>query len=346
MSEPLVSVVVPVYNGAKIVRTAIESILNQTLKNLEIIAVNDGSLDETSVVLEELARADARVIIVHQENQGSYNARTNGIEIARGRYFTSVDADDTIEPTMLDRMVSLAEREGLDLVECDLSVDTDRSGRIEIYKGRHDTRKNYIEPALICGIGFMCVCGKLYRREVVFDDVRKKHILKQRVTLFDDMLFNFQVLDRISSYGRIREPLYNYYINEGSSVRNFKQTNIECLETIVNARDEFAHRYGISPQDERMIFWALKNTKNTLVLAAYSQQKSLQDNVRYINDILRLESFKTRWRRVDKCQLPLSYFAFFVFAIYSPAVFFVVTIKVLKWVQNSIHRIGKMCKHY
>lgn len=167
MIEPIVSVVVPVYNGEKVVEKALDSIRNQTLKEIEIIVVDDGSIDGTAALLEKIAAEDSRVKVIHQENQGSYNARTNGIKISIGKYFTSVDADDTIEMTMLEELVDLVEKDNLDLVECDLSVDSDKSGRVEVYKTKDETRKNYINPVLIEGVGFSCVCGKLYRREVL-----------------------------------------------------------------------------------------------------------------------------------------------------------------------------------
>lgn len=330
MREPLVSVIVPVYNGEKIVRTAVDSISNQTLTDLEIIVVDDGSTDGTGAVLEELAAADARIKVVRQENQGSYNARTNGIKIATGKYFTSVDADDTIEPAMLEEMASLAERENLDVVECDLSVDTDESGQIDIYKSIQDTREKFIEPALICGTGFMCVCGKLYRREQLFDDVRKKHILKQRVTLFEDMLFNFQILDTARSYGRIHKPFYNYYISAASSVRNFKAQNIEGFDFVLRTRDRLSGNYGIEPGDARMSLWTLKNAKNMMMLAAYAHQDSLATNVANFKALKDLESVRAKWRSTNKANLPRGLRLFYSAVYALPASLAVVLIKLIK----------------
>lgn len=330
MNKPIVSVVVPVYNGEKIVEKAMESIRNQSLKEIEIIVVDDGSTDGTAVLLDRIAAEDTRVRVIHQENQGSYNARTNGIGVSTGKYFTSVDADDAIEPTMLEEMVALAEREILDLVECDLSVDTDNSGKVEIYKGVEDTRRYYIEPVLICGQGFSCVCGKLYRREIVFDDVRKEHILKQRVTLFEDMLFNYQVLDQIASYGRIHKPLYNYYINEGSSVRNFKSQNIEGFDFVLKIRQKLAKNYGLKASDARLLLWTLRNAKNMITLASYARQESIKINVEHVEAMLNLFLVRSAWDVSNKHDLLFSVRAFFAMAYSLPAIFIVLFIKFAK----------------
>lgn len=334
MTKPIVSVVIPVYNGEKIVAKAIDSIRNQTLKNIEIIVVDDGSTDGTAAILDEYANKfkdqGSKIKVVHQANQGCYNARTNGFKEATGKYITSVDADDSIEPTMLEEMVGLAEKEGLDLVECDLSIDADKSGRTEIYKTQEETRKNFIEPVIIGGIGFACVCGKLYRHSVVLSDEKKANLVKHRIMLFEDMLLNFQVLDAIKSYGRIHKPLYNYYINEASSVRNFNAQNIKGFEFVLKVRAQYANNYGLKDDDCRLARWALINARNMCMLAAYARQDSISSNTKCVKQILGLDIIKKSRKALKLRLLPKGIALFFIIADIIPTMLLVSLIKIAK----------------
>ena len=99
-NQPLVSVIVPIYNAEKYMENCIDSICNQTLKNIEIILINDGSSDNSGEMVNEYATKDIRIKVIHQENSGPSIARNKGISIAKGKYIGFVDSDDYIEPTL------------------------------------------------------------------------------------------------------------------------------------------------------------------------------------------------------------------------------------------------------
>ena len=108
MSEkPLISVVVPVYNVAKYLKKSIESIVNQTYTNLEIILVDDGSKDESGEICEDYSLKDSRIIVIHKPNGGLSDARNAGIKQAKGEYITFVDSDDTIDYDMIEFLYDL-----------------------------------------------------------------------------------------------------------------------------------------------------------------------------------------------------------------------------------------------
>ena len=115
-----VSVIIPTYNAASTLRRAIESVTTQSLRNLEIIAVDDGSSDDTFAILQDLAEADPRIRPIRlPRNGGSYAARNKAIEEARGEWIFVLDADDWYAPGRLERMVDVAERHGADMVADD-----------------------------------------------------------------------------------------------------------------------------------------------------------------------------------------------------------------------------------
>ena len=124
MGVPTVSVIVPAYGVREYARDAIGSILSQTLDDIEVIAIDDGSTDGTGDVLDEMAEGDPRLSVLPVENAGAPAARNRGLDIARGKYVYFADADDHVEPEMLERTVALAEGHGLELVVTGFEIDT------------------------------------------------------------------------------------------------------------------------------------------------------------------------------------------------------------------------------
>lgn len=112
MQEPLVSVIVPAYNVERYIQECIESIQKQSIANIEIISVDDGSTDTTGKILDRLSKEDQRIKIIHKENGGVSSARNEGIDIANGKYIVFVDGDDFLAPDFLEYMITLAERNG------------------------------------------------------------------------------------------------------------------------------------------------------------------------------------------------------------------------------------------
>ncbi|WP_027087251.1 glycosyltransferase family 2 protein [Cohnella panacarvi] len=127
--QPLVSIIIPVYNTEKFVGRALESVLEQTYKNIEVIVVNDGSQDGSGEICDEYSRRDSRVIVVHQINSGVSAARNKALEISRGRYIQFVDSDDVIVSHMTETFVTEMENSDCDIVICGFAnVGQERQG--------------------------------------------------------------------------------------------------------------------------------------------------------------------------------------------------------------------------
>ena len=119
---PVVSVIVPVYNAGAFLRRTLDCVCGQTLRDIEIILVDDGSTDDSQSIQREYAARDSRIILLQQEHEYAGAARNKGMAIARGRYFSCLDADDIFEPAMLEKMVARAEAEQADIVVCRCDV--------------------------------------------------------------------------------------------------------------------------------------------------------------------------------------------------------------------------------
>ena len=106
--NPLISVIVPVYKVEKYLNKCVQSIVNQTYKNLEIILVDDGSPDNCPEMCDEWAKKDSRIKVIHQENAGLAEARNSGISVATGEFFMFIDSDDYAEPDMIELLLNLS----------------------------------------------------------------------------------------------------------------------------------------------------------------------------------------------------------------------------------------------
>ena len=119
MNNPKVSVIIPVYNAERYLKQCLDSIINQTLKEIEIICVDDGSTDSSLEILKKYEKKDGRVQIIQQKNQFAGVARNNGLKIARGKYVFFIDSDDFCEISLLNSVFLVAEKNNVDIVAFD-----------------------------------------------------------------------------------------------------------------------------------------------------------------------------------------------------------------------------------
>ena len=141
---PKVSVIVPVYNAEKYLQECVESVLGQTLSDIELILVDDGSTDGSPALCDQYAAKDVRVRVIHQKNAGAAAARNHGLGIAQGEYVAFVDSDDWIDADMYERMVAAAETNEIELVICDCLKESDKGSYLythELPPGAYDLER-------------------------------------------------------------------------------------------------------------------------------------------------------------------------------------------------------------
>lgn len=175
MKEDLVSIIIPVYKVEKYLKECLESIVNQTYENLEIILVNDGSPDSCGKICDEYARKDARVRVIHKENGGLSSARNAGLDIANGEYISFVDSDDAVNEKFIEILYKMCIENNCDIAECDfmrfkneIVCSNMTQNQIDIFSNRKMQNKLFI-----CGesIKTVVVWNKLYKK-YLFKDVR------------------------------------------------------------------------------------------------------------------------------------------------------------------------------
>ena len=149
-----VSIVIPIYNAAPYLRKCLDSVVNQTLNNVEIIFIDDGSTDGSSEICLEYVNKDSRIIYYKKENEGLAAARQDGIERASGEYIGFVDSDDWLEPNMYERMYEEAIKENADIVFCNCFFNEDVTDIIHLEPGLYSREKieQEILPRTLAGL--------------------------------------------------------------------------------------------------------------------------------------------------------------------------------------------------
>ena len=227
-----VSVIVPVYNVEPWLRECLDSLINQTLKEIEIICINDGSPDNSGEILEEYAQIDDRIIVINQENKGLSTARNKGLEIANGEYVSFVDPDDYINLNTYEIVYNKAKLNNCDIVEFGARV----------YKGKDDKtpfewkaqNNRFIEVKSSRNLRYMLcnylVTNKLYKLNII----KENNISFIPGLIYEDNYFNLMFIPHIKGYMAISECYYNY-IRHGDSItgNGAKNENLEiCIDAI------------------------------------------------------------------------------------------------------------------
>jgi len=217
--EKKISIIIPIYNVEKYLPACVESILQQTYKNLEVILVDDGSPDRCPVICDELAQKDDRIQVIHQKNKGLSGARNTGIDNAQGDYLIFVDSDDTVEQTLVEELYTYAEKWNCAIVACGRNYIFE-DGQI-VCKIAHDESKVYgFEEAMQEMNSFrlfdMSAWAKIYRKEL-FEDIRFPE-----GKLSEDYYIMYKLFDKAQTIGYVAKPLYNYLQRQSSISRNKK----------------------------------------------------------------------------------------------------------------------------
>lgn len=223
MHEELISVIIPVYNTAEYLPRCLESVLNNTYRNLEVICINDGSKDNSIEVLNAYAQKDSRIRVIDQENAGVSAARNRGLDEATGEYIAFVDSDDWIHRQYFETLHGFATKTNSVIVECDAQYVSEEQPDQEIEPADVPFLLQTAEQMLS---GEIPVWGKLYHVQLL-DTIR----FTPNVHLGEDILFNLEVLYSLehACLCRCKQALYFYFAREGSAVRTEQPKKLEPL---------------------------------------------------------------------------------------------------------------------
>lgn len=236
--KPDVSIIIPVYNVDAYIEKCLNSIVVQTLKNIEIIVVDDGSTDKSREIIKQFELKDKRIKVIHQKNMGVSEARNNGLKIARGKYIGFVDSDDYIDQDMYESMYKEAIEKNSDIVVCNVNDIYENETKVSLSL---EDEEIYLDQI---GIeSFMkdkypkfgsAVWHKIFRRELI--ESNNIRFIDYSTVSSEDKLFNLECMLKSKTISCIKEAKYNYYVRRSGSITSTKasKTNMvnRCKNTV------------------------------------------------------------------------------------------------------------------
>lgn len=252
MQMPKVSIIVPIYNVEKYLDRCMQSLVNQTLKDIEIILVDDGSPDNCPQMCDEYAQKDNRIKVLHKQNAGLGFARNSGLEIATGKYVAFVDSDDYVDTSMYETLYIRAETINVDVVFCGFNTEVSKNKWRESKEVNKDQLwvgnnvKEFMYNMIASGKGVrqerlyqMSVWHAIYRRDIII-----KHNIyfpSERVVVSEDIPFQVDFLKNSNRILYLKEHYYYYCLNGTSLTATFKKEKFygynklrECLLSKIN----------------------------------------------------------------------------------------------------------------
>lgn len=281
------SVIIPAYNAEKTIGRCLNSIINQTYRNFEIIIINDGSIDNTDKILRKYNLIDSRISFYNKENGGVSSARNKGIDISEGEFITFIDSDDYIDKDYFEKLMDLIESNTLDFVMCGIKKE-DIKGKIlsqmiptqGIAKNANDIGQqlNFMDKSF--------VYGKIYRTKIIKNNGIK---FNETMSLGEDTLFVMDYLYHVrDGVGSINESLYHYVNADISSLSKKYHSNIKQIyETIYEANNRLCGRFEsyIIPYKKEVLITTM-DIQNMYVISSPLTRKERVENIRkYMNDL-------------------------------------------------------------
>lgn len=239
-SQKKISIIVPIYKVEKYLDRCIESLVNQTYKNLEIILVDDGSSDNCPAMCDEWKTKDDRIKVIHKANGGLSEARNSGIEISTGEYIGFVDSDDFVEKEMYEQLIDKLES-GYDMSMCGINYTYDDSNLMLdeinlcklqddfglfysflILSGKKRRNNKLVTENVMCAV-WRC----LYKRELL------KGVKFEKDLFCEDVIFTLNILEKSPKIGVVEKSLYNYYQREGSILHYYNEKKLMQREIFI-----------------------------------------------------------------------------------------------------------------
>ncbi|MBC5995846.1 glycosyltransferase [Romboutsia ilealis] len=301
-----ISVIVPVYNAEKYLRECLDSIINQSFKNLQIILVNDGSTDNSGRICEEYSNLDSRIEVIHKENGGASSARNKGLEEAKGRFIAFVDSDDYIKSNMYEVLynsqiyyssdISMCSYKEVDedIISSNVIENKENDYNVDIYSGEESIYQLYNHEN---SINFIIPVNKLYKREL-FRNLRYKEGI-----ICEDELIIHELLYRTRKLVYIKDEMYFYRQTSNSVMRNeYGYKRLDTLK-VLNERINFFKLMGLEDLKNKAIRHFIKSFFEQYDLVReHLGDKQLLDKME-VDFKSRIEELKKEYRIDFDCNL-------------------------------------------
>lgn len=309
---PKLSVIIPIYNTEKFLSRCIESIINQTFLNMEIILVNDGSTDNSLTICREYAGKDGRIKVIDKKNEGAGPTRNMGIEVASGEYLAFPDSDDRMELDAYERCIEIIEDSNVDLLVFGMKTEvyTDSLNQVEHivldeipereYQTAEEFRNNW--TWLYKNMDMGSPCNKIYRKSII----DKYKLRFPNLRRMQDGVFNMYYYDKITSFKSISQ---NYFVrtwHEKEFQRKKMPINfVDCSIAHHRTLEEMLKRWGLyNVQDVLFFYEAFSETIITAEMDYFPSEKptfqEIWRHIKKINTNEYIHSFYCEYNKLKK----------------------------------------------
>lgn len=225
MSNKLVSIIVPFYNSEEYLGACIESIINQTYRNLEIILVDDGSTDSSGQLCDGYAKKDVRISVIHKPNEGVSVSRNVGINNSNGEFIYFCDSDDILHESIIMRMVTIIEENHSDMAACSYTREKSQLGTNDSKELHIESAREFMKTVIQNQSYSGFLWNKMFKRNLL-----KSVIFDVRIKIFEDLLFCLNYLKNVKSVSVSQEVLYYYRDNaNGACHQSFNENTLSGL---------------------------------------------------------------------------------------------------------------------
>ncbi|GAE35918.1 glycosyltransferase [Halalkalibacter akibai] len=351
--KPKVSIIVPIYNVEKYLNRNLDSLLSQQLKDIEIIAVNDGSTDNSLEILQSYANRDNRIRVVDKANGGVSSARNEGLKRASGEYIGFVDPDDWINEEMFKQLYETAKADNADIVMCSYIREFGNHAKVKKFPGPekisyqgdevHSTimrrligpiNEEIAQPELLDAWG--TVWSKIYRYDVVIgNEIRFKDL--SEIGTNEDSLFNIEVFYHANTFVFLNQPYYHYWrANESSVTTGYKPALIDKWSNLFLIIETFIMEKNLSKSFD----YALNNRicLNTLGLGlneiSKANKASTINKIRNLKLILNNKRIKQSFEQLEMQHFPLVWKMFYFCAKKQKAFSFYFLLSSIEWLRK------------
>lgn len=278
----LISIVVPIYNVEKYLERCVDSIINQTYKNIEIILVDDGATDNCGVICDKYKKEDPRIIVIHKKNGGLSDARNSGIKIAKGKYITFIDSDDYIEDDYVEYLYNLLIQKNTKMSICSYAVHFDNSN-VKLYNAtdikrwsKEETLKHILYSKKI----EVSAWGKMYRTDLF------KNIEYPKGKIFEDIDTTYKLIDQCDYISVGLSEKYHYIMRKNSIVNNsFSDKHKYMITASEHMCDYIKNKYpSLKKGCKRRLTYAYISTLNRMIVC---ENRNISEEKKYRKIILK-----------------------------------------------------------
>lgn len=309
MNNSKISIIVPVYNVEKYLEECLESLVNQTYKNIEILLIDDGSKDNSGKICDEYAEKDKRIKSIHQKNSGVSKTRNNGIELASGDYVMFVDSDDWLEKNACELLINEVKNQNKDMIifnfckefknKCIKNPDYQNiSDDFDIKKIQAKILAPTMNVPGIAGKGYSLTWNKIISKTVLKNN---RFLFEEKKAVFEDGIFYYLLLENKIKIGFLNEYLYHYRIIPSSLSHSYNKDIFEINELVVkNIKEQKENHKNDLYYDESLAIRQLLNLIYVISLNINTKndKRSLFEKIKLLKNELNKKENKEIYNKI------------------------------------------------